>query len=157
MTTKFRRTLSVILCIALIAASALLTVGCSDKTEKPQTDGQTQNQTENQTDDQTENNAPVDEPQNEATVIGEGQKQFAFSVIDLEGNETKFIVKTDKKTVGEALLDAKLIEGEEGPYGLYVKKVNGIVADYTAYISIYYSSKMNDITKAWFGVSSFNK
>ena len=23
-----------------------------------------------------------------------------------------------------------LIEGEEGPYGLYVKKVNGITADY---------------------------
>ena len=127
MTTKLRRTLSVILCIVLIAAFALVTVGCSDKTERPQSDGQTQNQT----DSQNENGEPSqDESQSEATVVGEGQKQFDFSVIDLEGNVTKFIVKTDKKTVGEALVDAKLIEGEEGPYGLYVKKVNGIVADY---------------------------
>ena len=27
-------------------------------------------------------------------------------------------------------MDEGLIEGEDGPYGLYVKKVNGIVADY---------------------------
>jgi hypothetical protein len=32
--------------------------------------------------------------------------------------------------VGEALLDEKLIAGEEGPYGLYVKTVNGITLDY---------------------------
>ena len=44
--------------------------------------------------------------------------------------ETKFEIHTDKKTVGEALLEVKLIEGEDGPYGLYVKKVNGITADY---------------------------
>ena len=58
------------------------------------------------------------------------ERKFAFTVVDKDGNETAFEVSTDKETVGEALLDAKLIEGEEGAYGLYVKKVNGIVADY---------------------------
>ena len=41
-----------------------------------------------------------------------------------------FTIKTDKETVGEALQEHGLIEGEDGAYGLYVKKVNGIVADY---------------------------
>ncbi len=64
------------------------------------------------------------------TKIGEGSTEFNFTVIDGEGNETKFLVSTDKEFVGEALLDAKLIEGEESEFGLYVKKVNGITADY---------------------------
>ena len=34
--------------------------------------------------------------------------------------------------MGEALQDCGLIEGEESEYGLYVKTVNGITADYDA-------------------------
>ena len=63
-------------------------------------------------------------------VLGEGENQFTFKVVDKEGNETVFTVNTDKKIVGEALLDLGLIEGEDGDFGLYVKKVNGILADY---------------------------
>ncbi|MBQ7660763.1 MAG: DUF4430 domain-containing protein, partial [Clostridia bacterium] len=43
---------------------------------------------------------------------------------------TSFTVHTDKSTVGEALVDAGLIAGDMGPYGLYVKSVNGVRADY---------------------------
>ena len=57
-------------------------------------------------------------------------KTFYFVVVDGEGNETKFEIQTDKTTVGEALLEEGLIAGEEGAYGLYVKTVNGITADY---------------------------
>ena len=35
-----------------------------------------------------------------------------------------------EKTVGDALLELGLVEGDEGAYGLFVKSVNGIVADY---------------------------
>ena len=63
-------------------------------------------------------------------VIGEGQTQFALVVVDAEGNETNFEVHTDETTVGDALLANNLIAGEEGSYGLYVKTVNGITADY---------------------------
>lgn len=63
-------------------------------------------------------------------VVGEGATEFAFVIVDKEGNETAITVKTDKKMVGEALLDEKIVEGEAGAYGLYVKKVNGILADY---------------------------
>ena len=65
------------------------------------------------------------------TELGEGAKTVTVKVIADEQTLT-FIIHTDKETLGEALLEHKLIDGEEGPYGLYVKKVNGIVADYDA-------------------------
>ena len=75
----------------------------------------------------------------------EGQAVFNFVVVDAEGNETYFEIHTDKTTVGEALLEMQLIEGEEGPYGLYVKSVNGITADYDAdqtYWAFYINGEM---------------
>ena len=62
--------------------------------------------------------------------MGEGQTKFAFAVVDKDGNETNFEIHTDKTLVGEALLDLGLIEGDAGEFGLYVKTVNGITADY---------------------------
>lgn len=59
-----------------------------------------------------------------------GSHEFTFVVVDKDGVETTFDIKSDKATVGEALLDEKLIEGDESEYGLYVKKVNGIEAIY---------------------------
>ena len=32
--------------------------------------------------------------------------------------------------MGDALLEHKLIDGEQSQFGMYIKKVNGIVADY---------------------------
>ena len=58
------------------------------------------------------------------------EKTFTFIVKDAEGEETPFEITTYEKTVGAALLAEKLIEGTVESYGLYVKKVNGIVADY---------------------------
>jgi len=57
-------------------------------------------------------------------------KTFTFEVVPAEGESKTFTITTTRKTVGEALFDEKLIEGEAGDYGLYVKKVNGITADY---------------------------
>lgn len=114
--TRFKKTLSLILCIVLIAAIALFTAGCNDNKD---------------TGSNTTTNATTEAPKTpEVTTVGEGEKSFNFTVTDITGNSTDFKVFTDKTTVGEALLDAKLIEGEDGQYGLYVKKVNGITADY---------------------------
>lgn len=65
----------------------------------------------------------------EDTEIGNGEKTITFTVTALDKSVT-FTVSTDKKTVGEALSEYDLLEGEQGPYGLYVKKVNGMRADY---------------------------
>ena len=62
--------------------------------------------------------------------VGTGTKTFAVEVTDSEGKVTAFTVKTDEKTVGAALLALEIIAGEDSQYGLYVKTVNGITADY---------------------------
>ncbi|MBE6804301.1 MAG: DUF4430 domain-containing protein [Ruminococcaceae bacterium] len=65
---------------------------------------------------------------------GEAKKElsFVFKVVDLDGSEKSFDIKTEAKTVGEALVAEKLISGTEGDYGLMVDTVNGIKYDYTA-------------------------
>lgn len=65
----------------------------------------------------------------EDTELGEGEKTLHV-LVSAEGQSIEFTIYTDKKTVGEALSEHKLIEGEKGPYGLYVKKVNSMEADY---------------------------
>ena len=108
-----RKWLSFILCLALIAAIALTAMGC-DQAKTPETP---------ETTVAGEETTPL-------TVKGEGATLFYFNVVDKDGNETKFEIHTDKTIVGDALLELGLIAGEEGPYGLYVKTVNGITADY---------------------------
>ena len=66
----------------------------------------------------------------EDTTLGDGSKTITVTVKDNEGKAVVFTIKTDAKTVGDALLENELIAGDEGAYGLYVKVVNGLRADY---------------------------
>ena len=61
--------------------------------------------------------------------FGKGEKTVTVLVVAEEQTLT-FTIHTDKTTLGEALLEHGLIEGDEGPFGIYIKKVNGILADY---------------------------
>lgn len=65
----------------------------------------------------------------EDTVLGSGATSIYVDVVTNEKTVT-FTIKTDKETVGEALIENNLVSGEKGAYGLYVKFVNGIEADY---------------------------
>ena len=105
---RLSRSLFSLVCIVLIAAMALTTTACNNETSDPATQG----------------------TQSDAAVLGEGATRFTFTVTDAEGNETAYEIHTDKKTVGEALLELDLIAGEESSYGLYVKTVTGITPDY---------------------------
>ena len=76
--------------------------------------------------------------------FGKGETTVQLEV-KVEDQSVTFTVNTDKDTLGEALLEHGLIEGEEGAYGLYVKKVNGIRADYEldgAYWGLYKNGEM---------------
>ncbi len=110
--TRFKKLLSAIVCIVLIAAMALCMTACNDNTKTDVSSGVTETS------------------KSEVTKVGEGDTKFDFTVIDKDGKETYFEVSTNKTTVGQALLDAKLIAGEDGDYGLYVKTVNGITLDF---------------------------
>ena len=65
----------------------------------------------------------------EDTSFGEGAKTVTVKVI-VEGKTVTFTIKSDAETLGDALIAHGLIAGEESAYGLYVKVVNGITADY---------------------------
>lgn len=108
-TVNFKRFLSGSLCIMLIAAMAPLTIGCNDKEESP---------------------VASDSVNATAAVVGEGQTTFGFTVTHKDGKQKQFEVAIDKKTVGEALIDAELISGDAGDYGLYVKTVDGETLDF---------------------------
>lgn len=75
-------------------------------------------------------NASQESTSPDVTVLGEGNISFAFTVVDLEGNTTAFEIHTDKDTVGSALLELGLIDGDDSEYGLFVKTVNNITVDY---------------------------
>ena len=107
------RITSWLLCVMLIVAIAFTAMGCNTNTPA----GNTQTTAGTEADSNT-------------TILGEGQTAFGFVVVDKDGNETRFEIHTDKETVGDALLELELISGEVGDYGLYVKTVNGITADY---------------------------
>ena len=61
--------------------------------------------------------------------LGEGAKTAVVEV-SAEEKTVRFTVNTDKATVGEALTSIDLISGEKAEYGLYIKTVNGMSADY---------------------------
>ncbi len=118
---SIRKTLSLVLVFVLIAALAL--TGCSGKP--------------------AETTTPIS-PADEATVLGEGSKSFNLTIVDKEGTEHLYLIHTDEEMVGFALIAHELIEGEEGPYGMYIKSVLGQKLDYETdgmYWSFYVGSE----------------
>lgn len=113
--TNNKTLLSVVLSFVLIAVIALTMFGCNSNTNTDPTTTEPPVQT-------TE--AP------KATVLGEGAVSFSFSVTHKDGTVAEFTINTNKTIVGEALQDVKLISGDMGDYGLYVKTVDGETLDY---------------------------
>lgn len=109
-TTQFLKKLSLVVCIVLIAATALFTTACSDNTVK--------------------NGSEAFVLPDDITVLGQGEVQFIFTATGLDGTLCAYEIHTDKTVVGEALQELGLIDGEEGMYGLYVKTVCGETVDY---------------------------
>ncbi|MBR6529947.1 MAG: DUF4430 domain-containing protein [Clostridia bacterium] len=67
------------------------------------------------------------------TSVPEAEKEpvtFSVTVVFEDGQKETKTLTTEKSTVGDALLEAGIIEGDEGLYGLYVKKVLGVFAEY---------------------------
>ena len=119
---RIKKSLLLCLCIVIIAAMSLLTTGCSDNKDTS-------------TDHSGHNHSSVTQDISSAiseavTQLGEGQKCFAVSVVDTNGTETKYEIRTDAENVGEALTQIGFIDGEEGPYGMYIKTVDCLTVDY---------------------------
>lgn len=65
----------------------------------------------------------------EDTELGKGSKTVKV-VVEAEEKKITFTIHTDETILGDALLAHELVEGEDGDFGLYIKKVNGMLADY---------------------------
>lgn len=59
-----------------------------------------------------------------------GAKEFTVTVVHADGSATDFLYHTDEEYLGAALTAEGLIEGEEGPYGMYIQVVDGEKAVY---------------------------
>ena len=65
----------------------------------------------------------------EDTEIGEGAHSVLVEV-KIEDRSVTLTVKSDKDNLADMLTENKLVEGDTSEYGLYIKKVNGVTADY---------------------------
>ena len=58
-----------------------------------------------------------------------GSKTITIDVIHKDESVKTFTEKTEREFLGQVLADRKIVEGEEGPYGLFITTVDGEVAD----------------------------
>ncbi len=122
---RFFEKVALLLLLTLIAASAF--AGCGESAPGEDFGG-------------FSTPAPVSES------IGEGAYSFDFTAVFADGTSQAYHVSTDAGTVGEALLALDLIDGEESEFGLYVKSVCGVVADYDkagTYWALYVDGEMS--------------
>ena len=66
----------------------------------------------------------------DGATLGEGQHSFTLEITDADGKTITATVNTDEETVGAALTKLNIVQGDTGEYGLYIKTVNGVTADY---------------------------
>ena len=120
-----KRVVRLLLAVALMLSCLLCLTACSDAAEKK---GVISDVTK-------EYEAPEnlgmweDAKYLKDTELGEGATTLTVEV-KAEDRQITFTIHTDKTTVGEAMQEHGLLEGEDSEYGLFIKKVNGIVADY---------------------------
>ncbi len=62
--------------------------------------------------------------------VGKGATSFKLEIVPKDASAVNITVKTDETTVGAALLANEIIAGDDSEYGLYVKCVNGVTADF---------------------------
>ena len=107
----FSRILAVVLALIFVLSSAFALVSCS-------------------------NDDNSGEESTQATPI-----TITLEVIYPDGSSKEFVIATDpENNLRQALEGEGIIAGEEGPYGLYVKVVDGVTADY-------------DVDQSWWSLS----
>lgn len=65
----------------------------------------------------------------EDVTLGEGKKSVNIEIQALD-KSINVTIKTDAKNLEDALTEVDLVQGEQSEYGLFIKTVNGITADY---------------------------
>ena len=126
-----KQVLSVLTVVALLLSCLLCFSACGKEPEGVITDvnKEYENPVQDDGDEDVDLGMWADAKYLQDTELGDGATTLVVEV-KADDRQVTFTIHTDKTTVGEALQEHDLLEGEIGDYGLYVKKVNGIVADY---------------------------
>lgn len=131
---------ALLLALSLLV-SAVLFAGCNNSennSEEPQTSAQSsetageESQTSAQSREAADNEGSSvwDAAEyKEDTEVGEGAIAVKVEIC-AEDKSVTLTVHTDKDNLGAALLENNLVSGKESEYGLYIKVVNGIEADF---------------------------
>ena len=132
---SFKKLLSCVLITVLVAAMALMGTACTRTTTQVVEENVVPEVESVVSDVASEVVSEVasevaDARFTEASVVGEGTKELYLEVVYADGKADYFLVKHDAANVGDALLAAGVVEGEDSEYGLYIKTVNGVTADY---------------------------
>ena len=59
-----------------------------------------------------------------------GGKKITVTVVHKDGSEKVFEYATDAEYLGQVIVDEGLVNGQDGPYGLYFDTVDGEMADW---------------------------
>lgn len=65
-------------------------------------------------------------------VANSDMKNITVTVFHGDGSEKAFELGTGAETLGAALVEAELVAGDDGPYGLYIMTVDGETVDESA-------------------------
>ncbi len=112
------------LAIVLALVMVLSLVACGGTSAQQPNDGQNAGV---EADANVDAAAPV---VTDGATLGEGQHSFTLEITDADGKTITATVNTDEETVGAALTKLNIVQGDTGEYGLYIKTVNGVTADY---------------------------
>lgn len=83
---------------------------------------------------------PKETPDTNSDANGKSTVTITVDVVNKEGKTTTFTIETAEEFLRGALEQEKLVQGEDGPYGLYISHVNGEQAIYEtdgAYWAVY--------------------
>ncbi|MBQ2775449.1 MAG: DUF4430 domain-containing protein [Clostridia bacterium] len=59
----------------------------------------------------------------------QGSKEITVEIVFAQGDSKTVEIKTDAEYLRGALEEKNLVEGEDGPYGLFVTAIDGVTAD----------------------------
>lgn len=60
----------------------------------------------------------------------DGSKTITVTVVHKDGSSRDFTYTTDEEYLGPVLISEGLVQGEQGPYGLFIHAVDGETADW---------------------------
>ena len=114
---NLKKSMISVLMMALVAAMAVIGTACAKKEAVVENASEVVAEVVSETVSEVASEV-VAGTEDAPAVIGEGDVDFTLEVVYADGKADYFTVK--------------IVEGEDSDYGLYIKTVNGVTADYDA-------------------------